>query len=100
VSRYSASPTAMGRTPLEGLVMAKRQVTARTHVIQGGMWLLVIWKQSWNNWGNPFFWVNFFSKVLKNIPKWPLANRWGMHWNANLKESKKKIEVLIWFVVF
>jgi hypothetical protein len=32
----------MGQIPLEGLVMAKKQVALKTHVIQGGMWFNVI----------------------------------------------------------
>ncbi len=35
VSRYNDSPTTMGWTPLEGFVMAKRQVAPRTCVIWG-----------------------------------------------------------------
>jgi hypothetical protein len=27
--------------------------------------------------------------VLKTIPKRPFVDKWGMHWNVNLKESEK-----------
>jgi hypothetical protein len=37
----------MGQTTLKGLVMAKKQATPKTCVIQSGMWPLTIWEQSW-----------------------------------------------------
>jgi hypothetical protein len=51
---YDFSPPTMGRIPHEGLVMVKKQNTPRICVIQCGIWPCVIWKQSWNNCGNPF----------------------------------------------
>jgi hypothetical protein len=52
VNQYNISLMAMGRTPPEGLVMAKRWATLRICAIRRGMWLCAIWKQSWNNCGN------------------------------------------------
>jgi hypothetical protein len=51
VSRYNVSPTTMGWTLLEGLVMVKKWVVPRTYVIWGGMWPCAIWEQSWNTKG-------------------------------------------------
>jgi hypothetical protein len=46
LSWYNVSPLSMGQTLLKVLVMAKRWVTPKTHVIQSETWPLVIWKQS------------------------------------------------------
>jgi hypothetical protein len=51
--QYNLSPTTIGWTPFKGLVVVKRWDVLRTHVIQGGI-PLIIWKQNWNNWKNPF----------------------------------------------
>jgi hypothetical protein len=53
MSRYIDSPIVMGWILPKGLVMAKRRAMPRIGVIWGGMWPFAIWKQSWNNWGNP-----------------------------------------------
>ncbi len=37
VNRYIIFPTTMGQTTLKGLVMAKKQATPKTCVIQSGM---------------------------------------------------------------
>jgi hypothetical protein len=58
VSQYNVSPMTMRQTPLEGLVMAKRQAVLRICAIQHGMWPCKIWEQSWNKCENPL--VNFF----------------------------------------
>jgi len=93
VSWYNASPTIMGRTPPEGLVMAKRWFAPSTHAIWGGMWPYVIWKQSWNNWKIPLVessrWKQSW-RCLETIQKRTLANKCGMCWNVNLKELEKK----------
>ncbi len=38
VNQYNVSCITMGQIPLEGLVMAKRQVVPRTCEFWGGMW--------------------------------------------------------------
>jgi hypothetical protein len=53
MSWYNVSPTAMGWTPSKSLVMLKKWIVPRKHVILGGMWPCAIWKQNWNNWMNP-----------------------------------------------
>ncbi len=45
VSQYNVSHTAMWQTSPEGLVMAKRRATTRTHAIWGGTWPCTIWKK-------------------------------------------------------
>jgi hypothetical protein len=37
MNQYNASPTAMGQTPPEALVVAEKRATPRTHAISGGM---------------------------------------------------------------
>jgi len=54
VSQYNAYLMAMRQTPLEGLIMLKRQITPKICTIWHGMWPYTIWEESWNNCGNPF----------------------------------------------
>jgi len=53
MNQYNVSFTIMGRTPPEGLVMAKWQALPKICAIRHGMWPCTIWEQSWNNCGNP-----------------------------------------------
>ncbi len=38
MNQYNVSSTTMGQTPPKGLVMAKKSIAPKTHVIWGGMW--------------------------------------------------------------
>jgi hypothetical protein len=92
VGQYNISPMTMGQTPLEGLVMAKRQVIPRICAIWRGMWPCEICEQSWNKCENPLvesFGWNQFWRCSKTILERPLTNKCDMYWNANLKKSNK-----------
>jgi hypothetical protein len=54
MSQYYISFIIMGQTPPKDLIMAKRRATPKTCAIRHGMWPCMIWKQSLNNYGNPF----------------------------------------------
>jgi len=92
VNQYNVSFIAMGWTPLEGLVMAKRRVAVRICAIQCGMWPCVIWEQSWNLSRNPLTertgWKEFW-RCSKTILEKPLVDKFNMHWNVSLKESNE-----------
>ncbi len=91
VNGNNISFTTMEHTPPERLIMVKRQATPRTFAIWHGMWYCAICEQSWNNYENPLVesskWKEFW-RCSKTIPKRPLADKFGMHWNDSLKSNK------------
>jgi hypothetical protein len=64
------SPSTMGQTLHEGLVMVKRWVAPRTCAIWHEMWPCAIWEQSWNDCENLYLeflgWKHFWkcSKII------------------------------------
>jgi hypothetical protein len=92
MNQYNVYVITMWQIPREGFVKVKRQVAPRTCAIWCGMWPCVIWKQSWNNYGNPFvesFSWKYIWRCSNTIQKWPLVDKCDMHWNVNLKELEK-----------
>jgi hypothetical protein len=92
MNQNNVSPTTMGQIPPKGLVMAKRWVVPRKFGVECGP------MQYENKVGTTkeIHSLNFQGEnnpkgVQKYISKRPLANKCGMCWNANLKESKKNL---------
>jgi hypothetical protein len=103
MSRYNDSPTTMGWIPLKSLVMVKRQVILRTCAIRSGKWLCAIWKQSWNNWWNPFivsFYWKLFERCSKTILERPLVDKMRHALDCQLEGIKRKLDVLVWLIFF